>query len=129
MDSCDDFSKKHSRSTKTVDCPIRPKNNCDKPEEGKMKISDIISESSKGHKTGPAAQVKGSDPMPKAKKGRTKHPYTGKLVGETSSAGATSAGSIATSTLPKTSKKKRIAKNALDQKSGSIFASGGPIKR
>ena len=27
-------------------------------------------------------QVKGSDPMPKAKKGRTKHPFKGKLVGE-----------------------------------------------
>ncbi len=26
-------------------------------------------------------QVKGSDPMPKAKPGRTDHPYRGKLVG------------------------------------------------
>jgi len=33
------------------------------------------------HKTGPAGQAKGSDPMPKAKPGRTKHPLQGKLVG------------------------------------------------
>ena len=32
-------------------------------------------------KTGPAGQAKGSDPMPKAKLGRTKHPLQGKLVG------------------------------------------------
>ena len=129
MDTRVDIGKKYSRSTKTFDCPIWHQDSCHKFEEVKVKIKDIIIEKSNSHKTGPAAQVKGGDPMPKAKKSRTKHPYTGKLVGETSSAGATSAGAIATSSAHKPSKKKRIAKNALDQKSGSIFAAGGGIKR
>ena len=33
--------------------------------------------------TGTSAQVRGSDPMPKAKPGRTTHPFHGKLVGGT----------------------------------------------
>lgn len=33
-------------------------------------------------KMGPAGQAKGKDPMPKAKRGRTKHPLKDKLVGE-----------------------------------------------
>lgn len=37
-----------------------------------------------GRKSGgkPADQVRGSEPMPKAKPGRTKHPFKGRLVGE-----------------------------------------------
>ncbi len=37
--------------------------------------------SNEEYATGPAAQVRGSDPTPKAKPGRTKHPFHGKLVG------------------------------------------------
>lgn len=62
------------------------------------------------HKTGPAAQVKGKGPMPKAEPGRTEHPFKGRLVGsmhETATAGGTSAGAVASVFTPVGQKKKK----------------------
>lgn len=48
--------------------------------EGFAKLAGITLNETQ--KTGPAGQAKGSDPMPKAKAGRTEHPLKDKLVGE-----------------------------------------------
>lgn len=67
--------------------------------------------------------AKGNAPMPK-KKTRGAHPLGGKLVGETSSGGSTSAGAVASVANPGSMKKNRnkdgTVKNALDIKS-NIF--------
>jgi len=47
------------------------------------KQRDLNNTSNEEYATGDKAQVKGKDPMPKAKLGRTDHPFHGKLVGGT----------------------------------------------
>lgn len=94
-----------------------------------MKIKDILNEKIATRKTGPATRVKDTNTPPQAEKDRNMSRYAKNLVDETSSAGVTSAASIATAPSLKAPKKKRMAKNALDQKSGSIFAVGGASKK
>ena len=56
------------------------------PVEGDYSLSDFAALAgvtlNESQKKGSAGQAKGSDPMPKAKPGRTKHPLKDKLVGE-----------------------------------------------
>jgi hypothetical protein len=49
-----------------------------------MKINEVVEEEDLAYEeyaTGRPAQVKGNEPMPKKKAGRTKHPFHGRLVG------------------------------------------------
>ena len=59
----------------------------------------------------PEGQLKGKEPMPKAKAGRTDHPHGGRLVGETTSAGAVAA---VAGPVGGMQKRNNTGKNALD---------------
>ena len=98
----------------------------------------------------PGAQLKGKEKAPKAKAGRTDHPHGGRLVGETTSAGAvaavatpigamhkrnqdevdetTSASSVSVG-APKGKPRNNTGKNALDSKANLLGEKSRKVRR
>jgi hypothetical protein len=98
----------------------------------------------------PGAQLKGNEKAPKAKAGRTDHPHGGRLVGETTSAGAvaavatpigamhkrnqdevdetTSASSVSVG-APKGKPRNNTGKNALDSKANLLGEKSRKVRR
>lgn len=71
--------EKASKGQRPVDKSAKQKLMADNDMIAIMESFNSVSE---GKKQKPADQVKGNEPMPDAKAGRTEHPFTGKLVGE-----------------------------------------------
>ena len=98
----------------------------------------------------PGAQLKGNEKAPKAKAGRTDHPHGGRLVGETTSAGAVAAVATPIGTIrkrnqdevdettsasgvsvgaPKGKPRNNTGKNALDSKDNLLGEKSRKVRR